>query len=469
MKTSAQRSGGVLLAVISAASIVMSPAGAPPAVAATALVMGGTDQPRPAELGDYLPRVERYFLDPITSCKITACRVEPINYPAEFWPFPQWGGLEALTYDRSVAEGVVNLNTGLQRELASGTDESITLFGSSQSATVVTILKRSLADSPPDLQSRLEIVVIGNPNRPNGGLLSRFYPVSIPILEFTANGAMPTDTGIKTTDIAFQYDGAADFPRYPLNLFALLNTVIGLDIHGTYTTTRNGYTELELQQAIDNPANRQTFGDTTYVTIPTRDLPLVQPLRQFGAAHGISAIVEPLVALIEPTLRVLVELGYDRSIEYGRPTPAGLFPLVDPVKLINDLATAVQTGIADARAEVIAAQQSSRDPEPTPEATSVPVPEHDTAITPKRRAALTSVRDSTEDDDARSAKVGSTPRNGTSARSNRHTAESEPPAESKPPAETTSTDSDDSDNRKSAKNDTSTDRQDRRRESARAS
>lgn len=433
--TRAAYRGGALLAVVSAASIALLPGAAPHALAGTALVMGGTDQPNPAELGDYLPRVEHEFLDPTTSCKVEVCRVEPVNYPAEFWPFPQWGGLEGLTYDRSVAEGVVNLNAGLQRELTSGSDESIAVFGASQSATVVTILKRDLADASPQVKNRLEIVVIGNPNRPNGGLLSRFYPLSIPVLEFSAIGATPTDTGIKTTDIAFQYDGAADFPHYPLNLFALLNTVSGLDIHGMYTTSRNGYTELQLRQAIDDPANRQTFGDTTYATIPTKELPLVQPIRQFGAAQGISAIVEPLVALIEPTLRVLVELGYDRSIGYGRPAPVGLFPRVDPGKLIADLATAVRTGITDARAEIAAQQQHSQTPptEPT-------IAEDQAVAPPKRRAAVRSHRD----DDVRSAKSDSSHRAGsTSTRSNRHT--QEPEQDSAPPAK-----SNGSDNTKSA-------------------
>ena len=351
--------GGALLAVVSFASIALTSA-PPAALAATALVMGGTDQPHPAELGDYLPRVEQYFLDPATSCKVSTCHLEPVDYPAQFWPFPQWGGQDALKYDRSVADGVVSLGAALQNELAAGSDETIAVFGSSQSSTVVTIVKRGLTTASPEVKSRLEFVMIGNPNRPNGGLLSRFHPLSVPVLEFSANGATPTDTGIKTTDIAFQYDIAADFPRYPLNPFALLNSLIGIDVHGSYTTTRNGYTELELQQAIDNPANRQTFGDTTYITIPTKDLPLVQPIRQFGAAQGISAITEPLVAMIEPTLRVLVELGYDRSVEYGRPTSGGLFPLVDPGKLISDLASAAQKGLTDAHAEITAPQRSSR-------------------------------------------------------------------------------------------------------------
>jgi PE-PPE domain len=397
--TALRRGGGTLLAVVGTASVALIPAMAPPhAVAASALVMGGTDQPRPAELGDYMPRVEQYFLDPMTSCKVATCRLEPVDYPAEFYPFPQWGGLEALTYDHSVADGVVSLSAALQNELTSRAGEPIAMFGSSQSATVLTIVKRSLATASPEEKDLLEIVLIANPNRPNGGLLSRFSPLSILPIGFTANGATPTDTGIKTTDIAFQYDIAADFPRYPLNLFALLNSFIGMDIHGSYTVTRNGYTELELLQAIEDPANRQTFGDTTYITIPTKDLPLVQPIRQFGVAQGISDITEPLVALIEPTLRVLVELGYDRSVEYGRPTSGALFPRIDPGKLVFDLADAVRTGLADAGAEIAATPRSSTQPDPELQAAE-PATDEETTLKPERHKGFTFHRqeDATEE------------------------------------------------------------------------
>lgn len=356
----ARRIGGTLLALAGAAVLAWTPAiSVPTATAVTALVMGGTAQPRPAELGDYLPKVGQYFLDPETSCKVADCRLQGVDYPAEFWPFPQWGGWEATKYDRSAGAGVISMETALREQRLAHPDEAVVLFGSSQSATSVTVVKRHLASAAPELRENLEIVLIGNPHRPNGGLLARFYPLTIPILEFTASGGTPTDVGIPTTDIAFQYDIAADFPRYPLNLFALLNTLIGIDVHGDYLLARNGYTEEEFQAAIQDPKNRQTVGDTTYVTIPMRNLPLVQPLRDLGVTLGATAITEPLVALIEPTLRVLVELGYDRDTDYGTPTTFGLFPRIDLAELGADLVDAFGTGLRDAHAKIVAAQTPS--------------------------------------------------------------------------------------------------------------
>ena len=79
-------------------------------------------------------------------------------------------------------------------------------------------------------------MLIGNPNRPNGGLFERLALLgTVPILDATFGQPTPTDTGIQTTDIAFQYDGVADFPTYPINLLADLNALAGFAyIHGTY-------------------------------------------------------------------------------------------------------------------------------------------------------------------------------------------------------------------------------------------
>jgi hypothetical protein len=409
----ARQIGSALLALAGAAVLGVAPAiSAPTAAAVTALVMGGTDQPRPAELGDYLPEVRHYFLDPETSCKIADCRLQGVDYPAEFWPVPQWGGWEALTYDRSAGAGVVSMETALREQRSAHPDEAVVLFGSSQSATSVTMVKRHLASAPPALRDNLEIVLTGNPHRPNGGLLARFYPLTIPILEFTASGGTPTDVGIPTTDIAFQYDIAADFPRYPLNLFALLNTIIGIDIHGDYLLARNGYTEEEFQAAIQDPENRQTFGDTTYVTIPIRNLPLVQPLRNLGVTLGATAITEPLVALIEPTLRVLVELGYDRDTEYGSPTTFGLFPHIDLGELGADLVAAFDTGLRDARATITAAQS---EPPKQPQQPAIrqaapdsvaPAPDTETEPITKRRGTFAFDR---PDRDRRNSEARHTP------------------------------------------------------------
>ena len=49
--------------------------------------------------------------------------------------------------------------------------------------------------------------------------------------------------------------------------------------------------------------------------------------------------------MVEPFFRVIVELGYDRSIPPWQPTPARLIPTLDPAKVTVDLVNAIGEGI----------------------------------------------------------------------------------------------------------------------------
>lgn len=100
-----------------------------------------------------------------------------------------------------------------------------------------------------------------------------------------------------------------------------------------------------MNDASSNPTNQQTYGDTEYIMIPAKQLPLVVPLRTFGDKTGLSAVTKPIADLVEPTLRVLVELGYDRNTPYGEPAKFGLFPKINPSDLAFDLSSAAQSGV----------------------------------------------------------------------------------------------------------------------------
>lgn len=186
---------------------------------------------------------------------------------------------------------------------------------------------------------------------------------TVPILDATFGQPTPTDTAMSTVDIAFQYDGVADFPLYPINLLADLNATLGFwYIHGSYLAPNgrnpdelpNGLTPDELAAAIADPAHQQhTQGsDTTYVLIPTPNLPLLQPLREFGAFTHTEFLTIPLIDLIQPALQVLIETGYDRSLPYGQPAPFRLIPLVNPITLTVDLVNAIGQGIHDAARDI---------------------------------------------------------------------------------------------------------------------
>jgi hypothetical protein len=255
------------------------------------------------------------------------------------WPDEPWwklSGLFDLTIDQSIQAGVADLETAMTKY---GNDHLV-IFGDSQGAAVVVLEKRKLAEQYPagTTAPDIEFVLAGDTNLPNGGLNARFPGLYIPVLDLSFNGPEPTDTQFKTVTINRQYDGAADFPLYPLNVIADLNAVLGF----LYLHTHPFDVSLAPDPST-SPAFQGTHGDTSYYFFETQDLPLFAPLRMFG-------VPESLIDVVEPFFRAIVELGYDRSIPPWEPTPARLIPPLNPVKVATDLVNAVGEGINNAAA-----------------------------------------------------------------------------------------------------------------------
>ena len=333
---------------------------------ATALIVPGTAVPNPANVPGYMENAVDYYISPTTASCASVCTPAPVPYLAQFWPFPWegWGGLTGAKFDQSVASGVAQLTSDLVGPYNPSAESPVVIFGYSQGATVAGIGKSQLSKLSPEEQANINFVLIGNPNRPNGGLFERLAMFgTVPILDATFGQPTPTNTDMSTVDIAFQYDGVADFPLYPINLLADLNAAAGFwYTHGSYLAPDgrnpdelpNGLTPAELAAAIADPANQQRLAgsDTTYVLIPTPNLPLLQPLREFGAFTNTEFLTNPLIDLIQPALRVLIETGYDRTLPYGQPAPFRLVPLINPVTLTVDLINAIGQGISDAAQDI---------------------------------------------------------------------------------------------------------------------
>jgi hypothetical protein len=333
------------------------------ATTVTALIMGGSGTPDPDQEPGYVPNVSRYYIFPNSACQPDNCTLKSVVTPEEAWPL--YGGLTARTWKQSILDGVSIYDAAVRTQIATA-DTNVVMFGYSQSGAILAIEKRALADDPTisqDQINKLQLVVIGNVSRPNGGLNGRLPDFTLPIVEFPFGPTMPTDTTIETTDIALKWDIIADAPLYVLNPLAMLNALVGGPgfgiVHGTYpnpegvppTGLVGGYTQEEWQTIMDDPTayaalhpdavNVQTYGDTTYITVTPKVLPLVVPLHSIGLGF--------VADLIEPALRVIIEeTGYDRSIPYGQPTPFRLFPVFDPIKLAVDVLAAIPAGIEQA-------------------------------------------------------------------------------------------------------------------------
>ncbi len=298
----------------------------------TALIMGGTGlNPLPATID--IATAEN-FITP-THPTYTA---QFLVTPEKLFPLT---GLGSLTFDASVAQGVTNLNTAIMAQQAAG--HHTIVFGVSQSATVATLEMRHLETLPPGQRpgpDELSFVLIGNPDRPDGGILARLPGISIPFLGFTTYGATPTNA-YPTIDYAIQYDGVADFPQYPIDVFADANAIAGfVFLHPAYSSV----TSSQIASGVVEPVS-PTDTETTYILIPTQNLPLLDPLR------AIPLVGNPLADLVQPDLRVLVELGYDRTAYQDVPTPFGLFPNIDPATVAAELQQGAVQGVNDALAD----------------------------------------------------------------------------------------------------------------------
>lgn len=253
------------------------------------------------------------------------------------WPDVPWwklSGLFDLTINQSIQAGVVDL----EQSMAEHGNDDLVIYGLSQGATVANTLKRKLAERYPvgTPAPDIDFVLQGDPNHPNGGLSSRFPGLYIPILDLTFDGPAPTDTQFDTVEVNRQYDGAADFPLYPLNVVATANALLGF----VYLHTHPFDVSLP-EDPTTSPAYQGTHGDTSYYFFETENLPLFAPLRSLG-------VPESLIDVVEPFFRVLVELGYDRSIPAWEPTPARLIPTIDPGKVTADLVHAIGEGVDNA-------------------------------------------------------------------------------------------------------------------------
>lgn len=249
--------------------------------------------------------------------------------PENAYPF---GTVKQLSFTASVNNGLQILDSTIKQTLSQTTDPPILVYGYSQSA-VVASLEMAQLQAQGVSPSLVNFYIVGDPMNPNGGFFERFAGLQFQSLGMNFYGATPANP-YPTTIVTIEYDSWADFPRYPLDILSDLNAI---------TSLNHFYYHVLTPQQLDSAVVLPTSGPsaTTYLMIPTNNLPLLNPIR------GIPIIGNPIADLLQPDLTYLVNLGYGDPL-YGWstspanvPTQAGLFP---PLHAFQELPGLLQSG-----------------------------------------------------------------------------------------------------------------------------
>ena len=340
--------------------------------------MPGTGTPNANIVDGYMQQARDRYLT-TTACGPTGAgcpdtNLQGINYPATFFPFfifNNWCTLSRCnTWDDSVGQGTTALNAAIDAALndKANPGQEVVVFGYSQGGAVVAdSLAGHIAGLSAEDKARLQVVTIGGIENPDGGLWQRlaFLPFLqyIPILNISLNPPM-TSPGVNYTSYGFQYDPVVNAPRYFGNPLALLNALAAFEnVHGYYLAPNGngptdtlpfGYTDKTLATALDctqSPSNCRYGSGNTYVTIPALTLPMYDLL--LGLAPGpLKTLVQPVVNLLTPVTRLLIDLGYDYSGDPSVPTPLSILPFnpftFNPVDFSVKFVGAIAQGIQDA-------------------------------------------------------------------------------------------------------------------------
>jgi diacyltrehalose acyltransferase len=241
-------------------------------------------------------------------------------------------------YASGLTQGVTELDQAITQQLTANPDADLVIAGYSMSTAIQTqemINLASAAGGAPDTDG-LKFVLAEDLNSPDGGIFTRLPGIGGVTLPPT-----PADTPYTTDIYSIEYSGASDFPQYANNIYADLNAVDGyIDLHPYLLTGWPAYfNPAELAGAVAQPTSDADVA-TSYFLIPTQDLPLLEGLRDAPGAPSV------LADLIQPDMRVLVDLGYNWTGDADVVTPAQYTsPDIDTTAVDSYLAAGADQGM----------------------------------------------------------------------------------------------------------------------------
>lgn len=187
----------------------------------------------------------------------------------------------------------------LRSAIASSTGQTVVLAYSQGALISADWIEQDAGKSDSPSPENLSFVFLGNPLRKYGGVRP-VYEIDPPTPE----------SDYHVTDIAIEYDGAADFPDDPFNLLALANAFAGFQYVHIF-----GYADVDLENDEKLVWND---GNTTYVLIRRENIPLLEPLRLMGLGDLADQLNSPLKEIIDSAYNRdypgLVESGPQRVV-----------------------------------------------------------------------------------------------------------------------------------------------------------
>jgi diacyltrehalose acyltransferase len=291
----------------------------------TALVLGHAFLPQPDPT--YMQEVIGTYVDP-TSPFSGEPTYNIVGSPVSVYT-PE------TDYDSGLTQGVADLDQAITPYLTANPDADLVIAGYSMSTSIQTQEMINLAAAGAPDTSGLKFVLAEDVNSPDGGIFTR-----LPGIGGVTLPATPVDTPYTTDIYSIEYSGASDFPQYANNIYADLNAADGyIDLHPYLLTDWPAYfTPAELAGAV--PELTSAPGNTDYFLIPTQDLPLLNDLRDAPGAPSAYA------DLIQPDMRVLVDLGYNWTGDANVVTPAVYTsPDIDTTAVDSYLAAGADQGM----------------------------------------------------------------------------------------------------------------------------
>lgn len=256
-------------------------------------------------------------------------RRDLIDYPAgaPFSWMPQGLLPPGPRDDVTIGEAATDATYKLGQAIADGTGTGAAV-GLSQGTLALDQVQARLANDPnaPD-PADLTFTTIGDPTgRHSFGqsfLSGIFGPGEyIPLIDYT----MPakTETQYDSNRVVATYDGLADFPDRPENVFAVANSIAGSTI--VHTPAAFTGPDMVPPQNIRTVTNSRGAQETTFL-IPVNHLPLTLPLRYLG-------VPEWGVDMLDGALQPIIDAGYSRYDD-----PAARPVSVDPANGMDPIAS----------------------------------------------------------------------------------------------------------------------------------